>query len=68
MAPSLRTWIVTVAAAVLAVPTLAAAYPAAAVARRPGTTAGTDATWAVGGYGTGEATVVGRGIIEFNPG
>jgi hypothetical protein len=29
---------------------------------------GTDATWAVGGYGTGEATVVGRGIIEYNPG
>ena len=29
---------------------------------------GTDATWAVGGYGTGEATTVGRGIIEYNPG
>ena len=29
---------------------------------------GTDATWAVGGYGNSNAVPVGRGIIEFNPG
>src|SRR5215470_3676132 len=39
MSPSLRVWVATVAGPVLAVAAVAATYPAAAVARGPGTTA-----------------------------